>query len=118
MTSAEGPSRQGALRLIAHAEPSLFDRFVAAQYESHRNGLAALDMASVRSGGIATTPPSVKAKLVGAISFPKRPAVTTNVGTMEIKDDFAARAARQLASPPCFLYSASCPYTSAAYGAI
>ena len=97
MTSAEGPSRQGALRLIAHAEPSLFDRFVAAQYESHRNGLAALDMASVRSGGIATTPPSVKAKLVGAISFPKRPAVTTNVGTMQI-EGLAALAARQLAS--------------------
>src|SRR6516165_5075380 len=59
-------------------------------------------MVSVRSGGrifaIATTPKSEKPNLVGALSFAKSTAVTTNMGTMQIKG-LAARAARQLASP-------------------
>jgi hypothetical protein len=55
-------------------------------------------MASVMSGGrifaIATTPKSEKFQLVGLSSFAKSMAVTTNVGTMQIKGR-AARAARQ-----------------------
>src|SRR5262245_34760515 len=58
-------------------------------------------MASVMSGGrifaIVTTPKSKKPKSVGAIAFAKSTAVTTNMGTMQIKG-LAALAARQLAS--------------------
>jgi Tfp pilus assembly protein FimT len=49
-------------------------------------------MASVKSGGrifaIATPPKSKKPKVVGAISFAKSTAVTTNMGTMQINREF------------------------------